>query len=87
MMVSDTCRHTYKNAGMYSKSLKSMCHQYGVRNKGGIDEWEWEQAYAGDYEILKRVEAYNKLDVDCVLELRPKMISAGHLRPPRLWTP
>lgn len=87
LLVHDTCRHGYKNGGMYSKSLRYLCHEYNVKVKGGIDAWEWEQAYAGDIGTLLLVKEYNQQDVDCVLELREAMLTSGHLKPPRLWRP
>jgi len=86
-LVCDTYAHLLKSDYAYSKSLGNMAERFGIQAKGSMSEYAWERAYAGDPEYLRRLEGYNRGDVETTLALRRELLARGLLRPPRVWRP
>ncbi len=87
VLVSDTYAHLVKSDYAYSKSLGNMAERFGVQRKGGMSEYAWERAYAGDPEYLDKLRRYNMGDVVTTLELRAELLRRQVLKPPQTWEP
>ncbi len=87
VLVSDTYAHLVKSDYAYSKSLGNMAERFGVQRKGGMSEYAWERAYAGDPEYLEKLRRYNMGDVVTTLALRQVLLDRRMLKAPRVWRP
>ena len=85
--LCDTLKDGPKGDGWIRRDLGSMAVRYGIKAKGSIDQATWDLAYAGDRAARRLVEAYNKNDVDVVLDLQAAMVKRDHLGAPRLLRP
>lgn len=88
LWISDTYAHLPKRGQAFSASLGNMAKRFDVGvAKGGMGEFEWERAYAGDPDALDRLREYNIQDVRTTLALRKRLLELGLLGPPRRWKP
>jgi hypothetical protein len=86
-LVTDTCAHLKKKDYAFSASLGNMAERFGIRAKGSMSEYAWEQVYAHKPEYLDKLRAYNVGDVEVTLALRAVLLERGMLKSPRWWRP
>lgn len=87
LRVSDTYAHLPKRGQAFSASLGNLAKRFGVKNKGSMSEYEWEQVYNGNPDALVHLKEYNIQDVLTTLALRRKLLELGLLSPARIWKP
>lgn len=86
-LVSDTLKDGPRGDGWIRRDLATMAVRYGITAKTSINQAEWELAYAGNAAMRRKVQEYNKNDVDVSLSLQVAMREADHLRAPKVWSP